>query len=275
MADDVEQIKRFNAYHRILHVVMAVSFIGLVASGMPIKYAQAPWASRLLNVMGGYQGAALVHRICAVITFGYFAAHIGYVIYDVAMVRKFKFNPLGPESMVPWLKDIEDMYYNFKWFLGKGPRPKFDRWAYWEKFDYWAVFWGVGMIGVSGLFLWFPEFFGSFVPGWVFNVATVIHSDEALLAAGFIFTIHYFNTHLRPEKFPMDTVIFTGRVTLHDLQQERPLEYERLVEQKQLERYLVEPQKNWITDVGIAFGFSAVLIGFLLLVLIILGQFVY
>ncbi len=131
------------------------------------------------------------------------------------------------------------------------------------------------MIGVSGLFLWFPAFFGRFFPGWAFNVATVIHSDEALLAAGFIFTIHYFNTHLRPEKFPMDPVIFTGRVTLHELQHERPLEYQRLIAEKQLERHLVEPQKNWITDVGILFGFAIVFIGILLLVLIILGQFVY
>lgn len=271
----MSQVERFNAYHRVLHVVMAVSFIGLVASGMPIRYSQAPWAAWLMNLQGGYQGAALVHRICAIITFGYFAAHIGYVIYDIAVVRKLKFNPFGPESMVPWFKDFEDIYNNFQWFLGKGPRPQFDRWAYWEKFDYWAVFWGVGMIGVSGLFLWFPEFFGQFFPGWAFNVATVIHSDEALLAAGFIFTIHYFNTHLRPEKFPMDPVIFTGRVTLHELQHERPLEYQRLVEENQLERHLVEPQKNWITDVGILFGFAAVLIGFLLLFMIILGQFVY
>jgi len=271
----VALVKRFNAYHRILHVAMAVSFIGLVASGIPIKYAQAPWATWLTKLLGGYQGAALIHRICAAITFGYFAAHIGYVIYDIAVVRKFKFNPFGPESMVPWIKDVEDIYNNFKWFLGLGPRPRFDQWTYWEKFDYWAVFWGVGMIGVSGLFLWFPEFFGQFFPGWAFNVATVIHSDEALLAAGFIFTIHYFNTHLRPEKFPMDPVIFTGTLTLHELQHERPLEYQRLMEENRLEQHMTGPQRSWITSVGVLFGFAVVLIGFLLLIFIILGQFVY
>ena len=184
----MSEIKRFNSYHRILHVAVAVSFIGLVASGMPIKYAQAPWAIWLTKFLGGYQGAALIHRICAVITFGYFAAHILYVIHNIVIVRKLKFNPLGPESMVPWIKDAEDIYSNFKWFLGLGPRPRLDQWTYWEKFDYWAVFWGVGMIGVSGLFLWFPVFFSKFLPGWAFNIATIIHSDEALLAAGFIFT---------------------------------------------------------------------------------------
>jgi len=269
------EFRRFNTYHRVLHVAMAVSFIGLVASGMPLKYSQAPWAVWLTKFLGGYQGAALLHRICAVVTFGYFAAHIGYVVYDIAVVRKFKFNPLGPESMVPWIKDLEDIYHNFRWFLGLGPRPQLDRWTYWEKFDYWAVFWGVGMIGVSGLFLWFPEFFGRFVPGWAFNIATVIHSDEALLAAGFIFTIHYFNTHLRPEKFPMDPVIFTGTLSPKELEHERPLEYQRLVAENKLAEYAAERQKSWITDAGILFGFAIVLIGFFLLILIILGQFVY
>ncbi len=269
------EYKRFNAYHRILHVAMAVSFIGLVASGMPIKYSNAPWAMWLTKLLGGYQGAALIHRICAVITFGYFAAHIGYVLYYIAVVKKFRFNVIGPESMVPWIKDVEDIINNFKWFLGVGPQPKHDMWTYWEKFDYWAVFWGVGMIGVSGLFLWFPAFFGRFFPGWACNVATVIHSDEALLASGFIFTIHYFNTHMRPEKFPMDTVIFTGRLAFNELQHERPLEYQRLVDEKKLEEYTVASQAKWITDTGILFGFATVLIGFILLILIILGQFYY
>jgi len=268
-------IKRFNAYHRVVHVIIAVSFIGLVASGMPLRYAQAPWAAWLMKLMGGYYAAGLIHRICAAVTFGYFAAHIGYVLYDVALVKKFKFNVIGPDSMVPWLKDLEDIYHSFRWFFGKGPRPQFDRFTYWEKFDYWAVFWGVGMIGVSGLLLWFPEFFGRFLPGWAFNIATVIHSDEALLAAGFIFTIHFFNTHLRPEKFPMDLVIFTGRLTLRELQHERPLEYQRLVDENRLDEYRAGPQTTWVTDAGIFFGFTVVVVGFFLLILIIMGQFIY
>jgi len=271
----VAKYKRFNTYHRFLHVVMAVSFIGLVTSGMPIKYSNATWAVWMTKFLGGYHGAALIHRICAVITFGYFIAHIGYVLYYIGIVKKLQFNVIGPESMVPWIKDIQDIIDNFKWFLGIGPRPKHDQWTYWEKFDYWAVFWGVGMIGVSGLFLWFPSFFGRFLPGWAFNVATVIHSDEALLASGFIFTIHYFNTHLRPEKFPMDTVIFTGRLSLHELQHERPLEYQRLVAEKRLEEQEIAPQAGWRTDAGILFGFAIVLTGFFLLILIILGQFYY
>lgn len=254
---------------------MAVSFLGLVISGMPLKYSNAPWATWLMKLLGGYHSAGLVHRFCAVITFGYFAAHVAYAVHNIAVVKKFNFDIFGPDSMVPGIKDILDIYHRIKWFLGMGPAPELDRWTYWEKFDYWAVFWGVGMIGVSGLFLWFPEFFGRFLPGWAFNVATIIHSDEALLAAGFIFTIHFFNTHLRPEKFPMDLVIFTGSIDAEEFKLERPLEYKRLKEAGGYEALMTSAPSNKIVCAGAVFGFIAVLTGLILLVLIILGQFFY
>ena len=269
------EFKRFNIYHRILHVAVVISFLGLVITGMPLRYADAPWAEWFMKLLGGFKGAGLIHRTCAVITFGYFAAHIGYVLYFIVIVKKFRFNPFGPDSMVPSFKDLEDIYQAFKWFLGQGPRPQFDRWTYWEKFDYWAVFWGVAIIGLSGLFLWFPVYFGRYFPGWIFNIAMIIHSDEALLAAGFIFTTHFFNSHLRPDKFPMDRVIFTGRLSLHELKHERPLEYQRLMEQNRLDEYKIGPLAGWARVAGVLFGSAALLIGLLLLVLIILGQFYY
>jgi cytochrome b subunit of formate dehydrogenase len=121
------------------------------------------------------------------------------------------------------------------WFLNKGPKPSFDRWTYWEKFDFLAVFWGMFAIGLSGLMLWFPEFFSLFLPGWVLNIATIVHSDEALLASGFIFTVHFFNTHFRPSKFPIDTVIFTGRIPKYELVEERSEQYERMLAEGTLE----------------------------------------
>ena len=90
--------------------------------------------------------------------------------------------------------DFNDFFSTIKWFFGAGPRPEYGRWTYWEKFDYFAVFWGVAIIGLSGLIQWFPEYFTLVLPGWLINVAAIIHSDEALLAVGFIFTIHFFGT---------------------------------------------------------------------------------
>jgi hypothetical protein len=139
--------------------------------------------------------------------------------------------------MTPQPRDVAELIAHMRWFLRLGPRPVFDHFTYWEKFDYWAVFWGMGVIGTSGLMLWFPEFFSRFVPGSWFNIALLIHGEEGLLAAGFIFTIHFFNSHLRPEKFPVDPVIFGGRITEHELIEERQAEYERLRSERRLEEH--------------------------------------
>jgi cytochrome b subunit of formate dehydrogenase len=135
---------------------------------------------------------------------------------------------LGSDSPVPNVRDFKDLGRTVRWFFGLGPKPTYERWTYWEKFDYWAVFWGVAIIGSSGLLLWFPEFFCRFLPGWTVNVAKVIHSEEALLATGFVFAIHFFNTHLRPEKFPMDLSMMSGLVSEEEFCEERPEYHERL-----------------------------------------------
>jgi len=145
-----------------------------------------------------------------------------------------------------------------------------------KSFDYFAVFWGIMVIGTSGLMLWFPEFFTLFMPGWVINVATIIHSDEALLATGFIFTIHFFNTHFRPEKFPMDKVIFTGRTTLEELKEERPAEYEELVAKNELEKHLAYPLNPKTVRIMVILGWAALFIGLSLVIGIIYSMiFVY
>ena len=157
-----------------------------------------------------------------------------------------------------------------KWFLGKGEQPQYGKWTYWEKFDYFAVFWGVAIIGSTGLILWFPEFFTRVLPGYLINVATIIHSDEALLATGFIFTIHFFNTHFRPQKFPMDPVIFSGKVPYEEWKHERPREYDILVKDGKLKAHLdKEPPPKWLITWSRIFGTFFLILGFGFVVLII------
>ncbi len=158
---------------------------------------------------------------------------------------------------------------SMKWFLGLGPRPRYGRYTYWEKFDYFAVLWGIVIIGTTGLILWFPEWFTLLVPGWFVNVATIIHSDEALLAVGFIFTIHFFNTHFRPDKFPMDPVIFTGRMTVEELRQDKPREYEELVASGRLADQLVDPIPEPLERTLKIFGALALAVGLALIGLIL------
>ncbi len=131
------------------------------------------------------------------------------------------------------------------------------------------MFWGIAVIGTTGLLLWFSEFFTHFLPGWLLNVAGIIHSDEALLAVGFIFTIHFFNTHLRPEKFPMDIVVFTGRMPLDELRRDKPLEYEALAKSGELEKRLAEPYQPIVIKTIRAFAWTALAIGFATVVWII------
>jgi len=117
---------------------------------------------------------------------------------------------------------------------------------------------------------WFPEFFTLVFPGWLINVAAIIHSDEALLAVGFIFTIHFFNTHLRPEAFPMDKVIFTGLIPLEEFKKDRPREYEELKRSGKLKKRVVKttisPQLQKVSTI---FGSIALTIGILIIGLIL------
>ncbi len=179
----------------------------------------------------------------------------------------------GPTSLVPQPRDFVDLYRHVKWFLWLGPKPRFDRFTYWEKFDYWAVFWGMVIIGVSGYMMWFAPFFARFVPGYMLNVALLVHGEEALLAVWFIFIIHFFNSHLRPEKFPMDPVIFTGRVSEDELREERSLEYQRLVDQRGLEGLRTDAPPRWLTNFARVIAVAAVGIGFMLLVLTLAAFF--
>jgi cytochrome b subunit of formate dehydrogenase len=179
----------------------------------------------------------------------------------------------GPNSMVPQPKDLRDMVAMFRWFFGRGPRPRFDRFSYLEKFDYWAVFWGVAVIGGSGLLLWFPELFARWLPGWVFNVAAIVHGDEALLALVFIFTIHFFNGQLRPEKFPLDLVIFTGRATKAYMEEEHPLELERLEREGTLEVLVAPPPPRGLYIASALIGTGALLIGLTIAGLVIWATF--
>jgi cytochrome b subunit of formate dehydrogenase len=263
-------VKRFSRGQIAIHISIVLSFLLLAATGLPLKFAEAPWAQPVADLLGGAEVVAWLHRFAAVVTFGYFAAHLGMLIWGM-FVKREKGYLWGWRSMVPQLTDVTDLWANLKYFLYLGPRPKFDRWAYWEKFDYLAVFWGVAIIGFSGLFLWFPNFWTQFLPGWVLNAAYVVHSDEALLATGFIFLFHFFHTHLRPESFPMDPVVFVGKMPLEKFKEERPLEYERAVENGTLESMLEDPPTREHLTEAYVFGFIAVTIGIALAVAIFVG----
>lgn len=280
---DDEWFTRFTPFDRFLHFLVVTSFLLLVITGMPLKFYYTQWAKTLFDILGGAQAARSLHRFGAIITFLYFALHLFDLVKTCWAKRGNIRNPetgkielrrffsvvFGPDSMVPSMQDLREFVAHQKWFFGKGEKPQFDRWTYWEKFDYFAVFWGIFVIGLSGMVMWFPQFFTSFMPGWVINIALIVHSDEALLAAGFIFTVHFFNTHFRLEKFPMDNVIFSGRISKSEMIHERKRWYDRLVKEGTLDQHRVRDEwENWKKIVR-PVGFMFFGLGLILLALII------
>jgi cytochrome b subunit of formate dehydrogenase len=264
MADASErQFLRFTRLERTLHVVMIVSFMCLALTGLTLKFSYTGWAAILSRLLGGFETAGYIHRAAATAMVAVFVTHL-VDLHRRARAEHGSWRRmlLGPYTMLPTKKDVRDFIGTMKWFLGLGPRPRYGRWTYWEKFDYFAVFWGIAVIGSTGALLWFSEFATHFVPGWFLNVATIIHSDEALLATGFIFTVHFFNTHLRPEKFPMDVVIFTGRMDLREFERDKPAEHAALVASGDLEKHLVEPYPAIVVRTFRAFAWGALVLGF-------------
>jgi thiosulfate reductase cytochrome b subunit len=261
--------RRFGPIERVLHACLMLTFVGCALTGLPLIFSERPWAATLAQIFGGFQSAGLIHRTCAAVMIVVFVTHVATVL-SRAMAAGDVWKILwGPDSMVPQPQDGIDIYRSFLWFVGRGPRPQFDRWTYWEKFDYWAVFWGMVIIGGSGLLLWFPVFFSRLLPGWMFNIAALVHGEEALLAVGFIFTFHFFNGHLRPDKFPMDTVVFTGRISEHELRGERAAQYERMQREGRLEAALAPPPTEEAKWFGWVVGGTALSLGIIAIVLIV------
>ncbi|MDH3288754.1 MAG: cytochrome c3 family protein [Betaproteobacteria bacterium] len=266
-----KQFGRFGPVWRLGHLCFALSVMLLVLTGMAVLYGETGWAKYIVSALGGPRVAAIVHRASAATMLGIFFIHLVYMAFRVVP----KWRPadwFGPNSLVPNLKDLRDSVGMFNWFFGKGPRPQFDRWTYWEKFDYWAVFWGMAIIGGSGMMLAFKGWTASVLPGWVFNVATLVHGEEAILAAVFLFTVHFFNNHFRPDKYPPpDIVMFTGAVSLEEFAREHTLEYKELVETGQLEKHLVDAPSGAMTLGSRILGIVLLAFGLTLLVMVLIG----
>ena len=261
---------RFTLGQRYLHGLVIVTFLGLAATGMALRFSEREWAKQMADAIGGFTAVLSLHKLCAVLVTAGFLYHIAEILYR-AIIKKEPGLFWGPNSMTPQPKDILDLYKMVRWFFWMGPQPEFDHFAYWEKFDYWAVFWGMAIIGVSGYMMWFGPFFARWVPGYVLNIALLIHGEEALLAVWFIFIIHFFNSHFRPEKFPLDPVIFTGRLTAAEYQHERPLDYSRLGESGALETLSADPPQRWLKNFSALIAVISVGIGFFLLVLTLIA----
>jgi cytochrome b subunit of formate dehydrogenase len=235
-----------------------------------LRYSHYQWAQTVSWALGGFASTGLWHRIFGVANIGclvFYCAWFGgnAIIGPRSGIERARF-VFGPDSPVPHRRDLRDVARMLRWFVGLGPKPTFERWTYWEKFDVWAACADIVLIGSTGIILWFPAQFCAVLPGQTLNIATVIHGKLALLATGFIFAIHFFNTHLRAEKFPMDTSILTGLVSVEELEEERPEMVNRMRASGKFEQHLeTTPSRAvlWLMMLG---GAVALAIGLALLI---------
>ncbi len=219
-------VLRFDIHQRFQHWFMLSGVILLAITGWPLRGAgspeAAPYSAAFLRVFGGPEAAAIWHRVGAVLI-------IISSVYHAVWLTFLAANKRLPMSMLPTPKDALDMRDNILFMLGlKKERPKFERYMYLEKFDYWAIFWGIPMMVGSGFVYWFPVWFAKYAPSWVITATQIIHGEEGTLAVVFLFVVHFYNVHLKPSIFPMNWAWLNGRISVETLKHEHAAEYERL-----------------------------------------------
>ena len=240
VAGAAEYFIRFGANFRFQHIVLLTSTVMLILTGIPLKFPQSGVSQFVINWFGGPEGARSLHHLFALGLIFIGIYHLIYSFWSRQGRKDFY-------ELLPSLKDFSDVFNQIKYYLGiRKEKVKYGRFSYVEKFDYWAVYWGLIMMIGTGAIMWLfqgkfePTFMGeislSFGPDIVTNyvhaIAREMHSDEALLATLVIIGWHFYNVHLNPHKFPMSKVWLNGKVSKKDMLDEHPLELEEILKQK-------------------------------------------
>jgi formate dehydrogenase subunit gamma len=218
-----EEFERFSLLLRGEHVLVMIFFIMLVITGLPQKYFEASWSGWIIMRLGGIDMTRFIHRMFGILFAALAVWHLGRVTLLV-LLRKVR------PSMIPTFKDFSDAVQMLKYYLGlTEEHPKFDRYDFRQKFEYWGLVFGGMFMIVTGFILYFPIFFTKFFPGVIIVVAKTVHSYEALLAFLVIIIWHMYGAHFNPDIFPFDPSIFTGKISRERMEKEHPLEYDYLL----------------------------------------------
>lgn len=197
-------ILRMKLGQRLQHGCFALSFIILALTGFALKYPDS-WVGAIFGANEAIR--RIVHRAAALVMMGASVWHIVYVLFS-AEGRRVIFD------MLPRLKDLRDLIQNLRHLFDRDqPRPKFARFGYAEKAEYWALVWGTAVMAVTGLLIWFKLFFTQWFPRWFVDVATTIHLYEAILATLAIFVWHFYFVIFDPEAYPINLAFLDGRTS--------------------------------------------------------------
>lgn len=214
---------RFNLSQRIEHMLLLISFGMLCLTGLPQKFAYTSWGQGIIRDLGGLESTRMLHHFFAGMLAAEFVYHLLVIAYELLFARR---KPLG---MLPGPQDVRDGLASVAHLAGLRPEgPRFGRYDFRQKIEYWAMIWGLVVMGLTGIILMFPTFVTGYVPGVLIPASKAIHGYEAILAFLAIITWHFYNAHLSADVFPLDTSIFTGRISAERMAREHPLEMEQM-----------------------------------------------
>ncbi|MBW2539252.1 MAG: cytochrome C [Deltaproteobacteria bacterium] len=259
------RIKRFGITDRLFHLFLMLTFIMQTATGFSRLFITTGWGKKLSYVFGGYETALIIHKWVGALMI------VGFLVHTIYLLTRIKWGNFvksifGPDSLVPNLYDVKHLWQRTLWIFGLGAPPRLNRWTYWEKFDYWAVYWGLPLLAITGLMLMYPLIICRMLPGWSLNIAMLLHKAEALLAISYIFIVHFFIGHLRPSSFPMNEGMFSGSVPLEEAMEEKPAWIERLKEEGKLEALETTPPATWYRVIYYVFGYAVLISGIYLII---------
>jgi len=259
------RLKRFSIYHRLWHFGLVVLFMTMGVTGFAWMFIETSGGKWLAELFGGYRAALHIHRIAGLLFLAGFAAHI------VTMLALLNWSKIlaelkNPDNLIFQWTDVKGFFQHLLWIFGLAKAPRFERWSWWEKFDYWAVWWGLVIVGVTGLILYDPVLSSDFMPGWLVNVALWVHRIEAALAMGHIFTVHFFVEHFRPQAFPYGDAMFSGTLSLDKAREEHSLWVERLENEGRLQQELTKEPPVPLRILYFGVGYALIGLGLFLLV---------
>lgn len=216
---EIRSIVRMTGKQRIQHVILLTSFAALVLTGFALKYPDS-WLAALL---AGESFRRIAHRVAGIVMLAAGLFHVYYLLLTTEGRKALV-------DMFPRRKDITDLFQSMRYYtIGGSSKPKFAKFNYAEKAEYWAVVWGTIIMGLTGLMVWFKvEVFG-FLPRWIIDVALSIHFYEAILATLAIVVWHFYNVILDPDVYPLNWAVVDGRVSEEYYKEEHELDYERMI----------------------------------------------
>jgi len=246
---DDEVFLRMNLAERIQHWLLISTFFLLIVTGLPLFFYDFKLFKWLLPSGRAFYVRGIVHRTAAVVMIGNIVWHVLYTIFTKRGRNNLK-------EMLPGTKDLRDAFelfwHNigitrflnrrgiFSKFFKANPywlfesSPRYGRYNFIEKFEYWALGWGSLVMIASGFFMWQVEISLRFFPLWVHDIFIIVHGYEAILAFLSVIVWHMYNVHLNPEVFPMSKVWLNGKITGKELRLLHPLEYEKIEAERRL-----------------------------------------